>query len=94
MISQFPISQRQIIEAKALLLEIKAATAELRSLISSQKTFLSAEETAQYTGLSIKYIYKLTHSRQIPHYKPNRKLYFKRDDLDAWLSSNKVEDAQ
>ncbi|HCE2172066.1 helix-turn-helix domain-containing protein [Vibrio parahaemolyticus] len=92
MISHFPISQKERAEAKALLADIKTATEELRTLITSQKQFLSAEETAQYTGLSVKYIYKLTHAKQIPHYKPNRKLYFKRDDLDAWLMSYRVEE--
>ncbi|EMC2461988.1 helix-turn-helix domain-containing protein [Vibrio diabolicus] len=92
MISHFPISQKERAEAKALLADIKTATEELRTLITSQKQFLSAEETAQYTGLSVKYIYKLTHAKQIPHYKPSRKLYFKRDDLDAWLMSYRVEE--
>ncbi|HDY7882135.1 TPA: helix-turn-helix domain-containing protein [Vibrio vulnificus] len=53
---------------------------------------LSAEEAAQYANLSVEYIYKLTHTKQIPHYKPNRKLYFKRDDLDAWLMSQRIEE--
>ncbi|EHK9017389.1 helix-turn-helix domain-containing protein [Vibrio vulnificus] len=92
MISQFPISQRDRNEAQALLADIKAATEELRTLITSQKQFLSAEEAAQYANLSVKYIYKLTHTKQITHYKPNRKLYFKRDDLDAWLMSHRVEE--
>ncbi|MCA4014306.1 helix-turn-helix domain-containing protein [Vibrio vulnificus] len=92
MISHFPISQKERAEAKALLADIKTATEELRTLITSQKQFLSAEETAQYTGLSVKYIYKLTHAKQIPHYKLSRKLYFKRDDLDAWLMSHRVEE--
>lgn len=92
MISHFPISQKERAEAKALLADIKTATEELRTLITSQKQFLSAEEAAQYTGLSVKYIYKLTHAKQIPHYKPSRKLYFKRDDLDAWLMSYRVEE--
>ncbi|HDY7882143.1 TPA: helix-turn-helix domain-containing protein [Vibrio vulnificus] len=92
MISHFPISQKERSEAKALLADIKTAIEELRTLITSQKQFLSAEETAQYTGLSVKYIYKLTHAKQIPHYKPSRKLYFKRDDLDAWLMSYRVEE--
>lgn len=84
----FPISQRNRNEAQALLADIKAATEELRT----QKQFLSVEEAAQYANLSVKYIYKLTHTKQIPHYKPNRKLYFKRDDLDAWLMSHRVEE--
>lgn len=92
MISHFPISQKERAEAKALLADIKTATEELRILITSQKQFLSAEEAAQYTGLSVKYIYKLTHAKQIPHYKPSRKLYFKRDELDAWLMSHRVEE--
>ncbi|POB82005.1 DNA-binding protein, partial [Vibrio vulnificus] len=62
MISHFPISQKERAEAKALLADIKTVTEELRTLITSQKQFLSAEETAQHTGLSVKYIYKLTHA--------------------------------
>jgi len=36
-------------------------------------------------------MYQHTASKKIPHYKPEGKLiYFKREDLDNWLLSNKV----
>ena len=91
MISHFPLSQKDRNEAKQLLADIKVATSELKLLLSSQKQFLSVEECAEYTKLSTKYLYKLTHLKKIPHYKPNRKIYFKRDEVDLWLMSHRVE---
>ncbi|MBM7074387.1 helix-turn-helix domain-containing protein [Shewanella sp. 202IG2-18] len=50
------------------------------------------DECSDYTGLTKNYIYKLTHLKLIPHFKPNgKKLFFKRQDIDDWLLSNKVE---
>ncbi|WP_337880901.1 helix-turn-helix domain-containing protein [Rheinheimera sp.] len=55
------------------------------------KSVLTMDECADYTGLSKHYLYKLTHNRLIPHFKPNgKKVYFQREELDAWLSSNRV----
>lgn len=53
--------------------------------------FLTTREAAAFTGLSLGYLYKLTHNKMIPHYKPNGKLiYFDRKELEAWLKRNKV----
>ena len=55
---------------------------------------LPFQEASEYLNISKSYLYKLTHSRQIPHYKPNgKKLYFKRSDLEAWLLRNRVKTA-
>ena len=49
-------------------------------------------EACKYLDYSKSYLYKLTHSRQIPHYKPNgKKLYFKKTDLEEWLLRNRVK---
>lgn len=56
-----------------------------------QKDVLTSEEAAIYMGLSKSYLYKLTMNRAIPHYKPTGKMcYFKRTELDEWLTSNPV----
>ena len=34
------------------------------------KDVLTTEEAAEYTGLSLSQLYKLTCSKKIPHYKP------------------------
>ena len=56
------------------------------------KEVLTSEETAKYMGVSMSYLYKLTHMRKIPHYKPNGKMcYFNRKEVEAWLQSNRVD---
>ncbi len=77
-------------------------TAELKQYIDARidrleattligvKTTLTAEEAAIYTGYTIKGIYTLTSQRRIPHYKKNGKLYFKKPELDEWMTENRV----
>jgi excisionase family DNA binding protein len=49
-------------------------------------------EAAEYLGVSKSCLYKLTSSKQITFYKPNRKkIYFKLSDLKNWLFRNKSE---
>lgn len=57
----------------------------------AKKEVLTFEETAQYTGFSKSYLYKLTMNRRIPHYKPGGKLvYFNRAEIEAWLQQNRA----
>jgi len=68
---------------------------KIESLYLQQpEQILSFIETCSFLGYSKSYLYKLTHSRRIPHYKPNgKKLYFKRTDLEAWLLRNRIKTA-
>lgn len=55
------------------------------------KNILTVEDVMNYTGFSQKQIYKLTSTRQIPHYKPSgRKLFFKKDEIDEWITQGRV----
>lgn len=55
-----------------------------------QKQVLNFNDTCIYLELSQSHLYKLTSTGSIPHYKPNgKKLYFKREELDAWLLRNR-----
>lgn len=54
------------------------------------KTVLNLEETALFTGLSIGHLYRLTSGKQIPHFKKNRKLYFKKNELEDWMLEQKI----
>lgn len=55
-----------------------------------QKTVLNLSEAAKYLDISESHLYKLTSSRQIPHFCPQgKKLYFRRDELDSWLQRNR-----
>ena len=55
-----------------------------------QKTVLNLSEAAKYLDISESHLYKLTSSRQIPHFCPQgKKLYFRREELDQWLQRNR-----
>lgn len=59
------------------------------TLIGS-KTVLNIEEAAIFTGLSVGHIYRLTSGKKIPHFKKQRKLYFKKAELEAWMLDTKI----
>ena len=55
-----------------------------------QKTVLNFNEACSYLDVSLSHLYKLTSTRQIPHFCPQgKKLYFNRTELDAWLQRNR-----
>ncbi len=64
--------------------ELKTAT------LLAGKNIIGVEEAAMLTGYTVKGIYTLTSEKRIPHYKKNGKLYFRKDELEAWMTGNKV----
>ena len=55
------------------------------------KRIWTANECAKYMGISLSTLYKLTHARTIPFYKPHGKmLYFNSAEIERWLLSNRV----
>lgn len=74
--------------------EILKRLDKLERLIESQnivqKDVLNFNEACTYLELSQSHLYKLTSTRQIPHFCPQgKKLYFNRHELDAWLQRNR-----
>lgn len=63
---------------------------ERLQLIGAKNT-LDIEEAAAYTSLSVGHLYRLTSTKQIPHFKKSRKLYFKKSELDDWMLETKVK---
>lgn len=59
------------------------------------KNVLTFDEAVMFTGLAKSYLYKLTASGKIPHYKPSGKLiYFDRAELEQWMLRNPVKTAE
>lgn len=52
-----------------------------------QKPFLNIQEASELTGLAVGTIYNKTHREEIPHFCKNRRLYFVREDLIAWIKN-------
>ena len=56
----------------------------------ASKEVLDLEEAVTYTGCARSTLYRLTSSKEIPHYKLGQALRFKKSELDEWLTRNKV----
>lgn len=55
-----------------------------------ESTLLTTKEFSEYSGLSLSHIYKLTHGRRIPFFRPMGKtIYFKKTDVDNFLLQNR-----
>lgn len=54
------------------------------------KSILNMAEAAVYTGFTKAFLYKQTSDRAIPHFKKNRKVLFKKQELDDWLTENRI----
>lgn len=71
--------------------ELREQLNRIETAILKQKDVLTFDEAVQFTGMSKSYMYKLTSSHKIPHYKPSGKMvYFNRDELQTWLLQNRV----
>lgn len=63
----------------------------LTNAVLSNKQILNIDEAAAFTGLAPSYLYKLTSTQQIPHYKPRGKMvYFDRSELESWQKQGRV----
>ena len=62
----------------------------LEGIFLCQKEILNFDEAAAYLSMSKSTLYKLTAKKEIPHYKPNRFVFFERSELDNWIRSAAV----
>ena len=70
--------------------ELKKLRQEIKDQVSKDE-ILSLKEASNFLGCSTSYLYKLTSSGQIPHYKPSgKKLYFSLKELIGWIKRKKV----
>lgn len=52
---------------------------------------MTAREAAEYLGLTLSYLYKLTSAHRVPFYCPmGRKILFKQSELEAFVEATRV----
>ena len=80
------------IEAAQILAAVERATAKAveKAFTILNKPVLSFTEAVAYTRVSRSRLYSLTSGKKIPYYKTGTRVYFKRADLDAFLTSTRV----
>jgi excisionase family DNA binding protein len=67
---------------------------EIRAMLNPPKSILNLSEAASFTGFSRSHLYKLTSTGGIPCYKRGKHLYFKPDELEQWMLSNRRATAE
>jgi excisionase family DNA binding protein len=73
-----------------ILERLESIERKLDELAVANKDVLNLKEAARYLNVSCSHLYKLTYSKQIPHYKPRGKqVYFEKRELDKWLLQNR-----
>ena len=63
---------------------------DIQSKVFYLKEALTSQEAAQYLGMKLSTLYKKTMNNEIPFYSPcNKRLYFKRQELEQWMLQNR-----
>ena len=63
----------------------------LEENIYTTKNVLTFMEACVYLGISESLLYKLTSSKEIPHYKPRGKMvYFEKKEIIKWIKTHHV----
>lgn len=65
---------------------------KINAIINLSKPILTMPEAAAFMGVTMSNLYKLVHMRRVPHYKSEggKFTYFKRTELEAWLTAVRV----
>ncbi len=74
-----------------MLRELTNVTFALSEKETSTDEIFTIEKVAKYLCLSVPTIYGYVHKRQIPHYKLEKRLYFKKNDILEWIDKNKIK---
>lgn len=90
------MNKEQILKAVA---DIERQAAVLRGILeqpTEQTTdFITIQQAAKMLGITVNGVYRLTHLKKIPYYRPTgKRVYFKIEDINGYLSSNRVQSEQ
>ena len=86
-------SDERVILAQQLLRQEKneERIGALERIFLCQKEIFNFDEAAEYLSMSKSTLYKLTAKKEIPHYKPNRYVFFEKSELDNWIRAAAVK---
>lgn len=56
-----------------------------------ENELLTRKELAEFLRISIATLQTMMKNREIPFYKINKRIIFKKSDIDEWLKQRKIE---
>ena len=79
-------------EFKSLLKEtLREIMREEKSVSQTVSEILDVKQAANFLRLKVATIYEKTSRKLIPHFKRGNKIFFKRSELEAWVTEGKVK---
>lgn len=70
--------------------QINQRLSNIETLLLTNKTVLNLDEVATLTGLSKSHLYKMSHTGNIPCYRPTGgRLHFDKAEIEKWLLQGK-----
>lgn len=59
-----------------------------------ERVTMTVKEVAEYLGVDEDAIYTMVREHQIPHIRIRRRIFFRRETLDAWMRQQEEENAK
>ena len=56
-----------------------------------EKVYVNIDELSQYLGIKKSKIYSMVERREIPFYRVGRLIFFKKDEIDAFMDMCRIE---
>jgi len=75
-------------ELAVKVLDIQKQTYQQKELLHSDE-YLTVEEASKIINLKVSTIYTLTCRKKIPYFKRGKKIYFRKSELEEWISQGK-----
>ena len=85
----FEIIIERLDAIERLLYEIKTGKQIDNVPVVYANELMNVQQVAEYLSLSVQTIYGLVHKMEIPNSKQGKRLYFKRSEIDEWISQSR-----
>ncbi len=86
----FEVIIQRLDKIERLIYELKKPNTITTNNENYSTEILNMNQAVDYLTLTKSAIYKFTSGRGIPHFKRGKKIYFKKSELDEWLTKNRI----
>jgi excisionase family DNA binding protein len=85
----FDIIIQRLDAIEQLLYEIKTGKQVEIMPVAYSNELMNVQQVAEYLTLSVQTIYGLVHKMEIPNAKLGKRLYFKKSEIEDWISRSR-----
>jgi len=87
----FEIIVERLDRIEAALSEINTRLEQPAKIKENSSEIIRIEEAAEFLRVAKSTVYEYIYKKIIPHYKVDKKLYFKKDELVDWITKRRVK---